>query len=195
MSDAKNKLSRAAEALVEAATLEVDSLTQKKLANEMKEFNRNLTKLSLDMDKNTGCFDELKKIVEKQSSEISKVHDNINTVNHNLNGIKNIMEQQLKIQKLSNAIVANAHVGSFEYKDQSRYPEKTNSKEFVHTILQSFVNGFGKYIPNTYYIGSGYMEKEREAFRAQLKSQVITLIGREPRLVKESNGQYAIYYS
>ena len=120
MSDAKNKLSRAAEALVEAATLEVDSLTQKKLANEMKEFNRNLTKLSLDMDKNTGCFDELKKIVEKQSSEISKVHDNINTVNHNLNGIKNIMEQQLKIQKLSNAIVANAHVGSFEYKDQSR---------------------------------------------------------------------------
>lgn len=193
MSDAKNKLSLAAEALVEAATLEVDSLTQKKLANEMKEFNKNLTNLSLDMEKNTGRFDELKKIVEKQSSEISKVHDNINTVNHNLNGIKNIMEQQLKIQKLSNAI-ANAHVGSFEYKNGY---SSTNSKEYVQKVLQSFVNGFGLYIPNTFYIGSGYgtNEKETEEFRAQLKSQVKTLIGREPRLVKESNGQYAIYYS
>ncbi|GFH57016.1 predicted protein [Chaetoceros tenuissimus] len=197
MSDAKNKLSPAAEALMEVATLKVNLLTQKKLTNEMEEFNRNLAKLSLDMGKNTDNLEELKEIVEQQSSEISKVSDNINTVNRNLNGIKKIMEQQLeqqlKVQKLSSAI-ANAHIASFEYSyvDKSNVIQRSNSKELVQGILLKFMNGLGHFIPSTFYISSN---RNKEEFRAELKAQVNVLIGREPRLVQESNGRYYIYYS
>ncbi|GFH57007.1 predicted protein [Chaetoceros tenuissimus] len=103
MSDAKNKLSRSGDDLEEAVTLEVDSLTlQTKLAKEeMEEFNRNLATLSSDMASNTTGIKDLKKIVDKQSSEITKIHDNIASVNENLNEIKNILEQQLKWQQWS----------------------------------------------------------------------------------------------
>ncbi|GFH57011.1 predicted protein [Chaetoceros tenuissimus] len=185
MADAKNKPS-----------LSTETIVDKKLANETAGLNKDLAKLSLNM----AVVKDLKKIVDKQSSEITKINDNIVTINENLDGIKNIMEQQLRWQQWSFVLANNSEVPvaliSFKYRIGEDL-EEISSAGLVTEILQSFASGCGHYLPDNAYIVCWHNNKKeaRKAFRTGIKSQVKKMIGHEPRLEKGSDGRYAIYYT
>ena len=175
MSDAKNKPSLSTETMVEAATFEVE-----KLENEMEELNRNLAKLSLDM------------VVVK---DLKKIHENIVTVNQNLNGIRNIMEQQLKRQHWP-FVPADILIGESKMFPYWVGSEKFLASELVKQILKAFTQTNGFCLPKEAYIMNYNNKIGRDAFIAAIKSEVKNLIGHEPRLDEEPNGRgIAIYYT
>lgn len=179
------RLAAAAEALIEAASLEVDAFTNKKLAE-------NLESLKTSFDSN------LNKAVQKLDSSQENLDAKINTMNQHLSDVKDeigalrkLMEDERK-QKTLDRARALTSLGSFTYytdsKDCYRRTEKEDSTALAHDIIGWFSMNYGHNLPDGRMEASRPYEKteldaSKKAFRDNISKQIKDLIQREPRLV------------
>ena len=129
----KNRLAEAAEALIEAASLETDSMTQKKLT-------ANLDSLK------SSFADNLNIVVQKLQSSNENFDAKINTLNQHVHdlkiemgALKKIMENQTKQKTLKGALTL-LDLNSFTYFECSNnYANQKNSSELAKTAIRSFI--------------------------------------------------------
>ena len=188
----KPRLAEAAEALIEAASLEADAVTQKQSV-------ANLESLKTSFDSN------LNKIVQKMDSSNENFDAKINTLNQHLMGVQNeigalksLMEEERKRKTLESAR-ALTKLESFEYYDIS---SRKDSSDLARTALDWFLLGYGCYLPNDGKMSQNInqvdmerYEQSKKDFRDTFTMQMKILIKREPRLVQDNDGSWAIYYS
>jgi len=181
----EDRLALAAAALVEAASLEVDSVTQKQL--------------SINLEALKGSFEtELSTLTKSVKASNEKFEDKINTVNQKLTSLcsavektNTLLEAQTKLKRIELAITRTAF-GSFVYYDcdNSRHQ---NSSVLVKTILDCFILGLGCSLPADCYLNHPCTNANKALFREETVKQVKTLIGRKPRLVDKGNGNFSIF--
>mmetsp|Transcript_3144 Transcript_3144/g.4187 ORF Transcript_3144/g.4187 Transcript_3144/m.4187 type:complete len:201 (-) Transcript_3144:63-665(-) len=200
MSEGSNKnqrIMKAAEALVQAASMEVDSVTQQKLSSNLDEL-----KNSFDSKLNT-VSQSMKASGENFDSKINTVNQHLTSLNQNLTSLKSEMEEvkdllakQEKRQKLEHIISSGTGFFCFDYYDGGINTRKS-SNSLVKEILNNFALGFGYNLPPSAGTESGYhsINKTNAAFRTKLVSQLEKLIGHKPRLVDNGDGKYAVYYN
>lgn len=191
------RISAAAEELVRAAGIEVDSSSPHHRASSQKLLATNLASLKESFD---SKLDSISEIVDSSNK---KFDAKIDVVNKNIADLKEVVEEKIeslnetlqehqKIQTLQWAI-ENTEYGSFDYYTEKR-GEKKSSKDLVKTILFRFRRGCGCYIE---YGRTKESEPSTEKdFRDKLFNQVLQLTGVRPRLEKkEKDGRYCIYFS
>ena len=195
-----SKLAAAAEALIEAASLESDAITQKQLANHLESlklsFDSNLNKVVQKMQSSNENFD----------AKINMLQQHVNLVKCEIGALKVIMEEECKQKTLERALTLT-DLDSFDYYDKSyNNSAKKNSSELAKSTIKWFMVGYGSNLPNLvtltneYNLNSNYKsatEKEVliKAFVDRFAKQIKVLIKREPRVVKnDNNGTYAIFY-
>ncbi len=179
----KERLAAAAEALVEAASLEADAATHKQLA-------QNLDALKTSFDSN------LNRVVQTVKSSNENFDAKINTLNQNVQGVKNeivamkaLLEEERKQKTLERALKLT-DLGSFEYSERNSYNSKKSS-DLVKTAIEWFMIDYGFILPSNATVYNNRNEDFYEKFKEHIKK----LIKREPRLVKKDDGSYSIYYS
>ena len=173
----KERLAAAAEALVEAASLEADAATHKQLA-------QNLDALK------TSFASNLNRVVHTVKSSNENFDAKINTLNQNVQDVKNeivamkaLLEEERKQKTLERALNLT-HLGSFEYSNARE------SSDLAKKVIDWFMLGYGVSLPS-----NATVDYRNEDFYEKFKGQMKVLIKREPRLVKEEDGSYFIYYS
>jgi len=192
----EDRLALAAAALVEAVSLEVDSVTQ--------------NQISINLEALKGSFEtELSTLTKSVKASNEKFDDKINTVNQKLSSLcsavektNTLLESQAKLKilqraekaKLKRLDLASARttLGSFNYRKGHNID--TNSSVLVESILDCFILGHGYTLPADSHLNYDCTEANKALFREKIVKQVITLIGRKPRLVDEGNGKFAIFY-
>jgi hypothetical protein len=197
-----SKLAAAAEALIEAASLESDAITQKQLANHLESlklsFDSNLNKVVQKMQSSNENFD----------AKINTLQQHVNLVKCEIGALKVIMEEECKQKTLERALTLT-DLDSFDYYESNEsnfHNSKKNSSELAKSTIKWFMVGYGSNLPNLvtltneYNLNSNYKsatEKEVliKAFVDRFAKQIKVLIKREPRVVKnDNNGTYAIFY-
>jgi predicted RNase H-like nuclease (RuvC/YqgF family) len=193
----KNRLAEAAEALIEAASLETDSMTQKQLT-------ANLDSLK------SSFVDNLNRVVQKLQSSNENFDAKINTLNQHVHdlkiemgALKKIMENQTKQKTLELALTL-LDLNSFTYFECSNnyHANQKNSSELAKTVIRLFMLGYGYNLPleatltNEQRFTTSTAEKEllKKAFIDKFAGQIRALIKREPRLAKNENGANSIFY-
>ena len=174
------RLTAAAEALVEAASLETNALTQKGLEASL---NSNLNRVVQTMKSSNENFD----------AKINTVNQHLADVKSEIGGLKALLEQERKDKRIERAQKLT-HVGSFDYYLDIYSSRK--SSDLAKEVLEWFLLGYGYNLPDG-TMQSGYnidKETSKKAFRDKFKKQIKDLIGREPRLVKKEDGSYSIFY-
>jgi hypothetical protein len=188
----KPRIAAAAEALIEAACLEADAFTKKKLAE-------NLESLKSSFDSN------LNRVVQKLDASSENFDAKINTLNQHVAGLKSdigalrtLMEDEYKQTRLQRALTL-VELNSFTYyaitQDYYGATTQKNSSDLTKTIIRWFMLGSGCNLPDARM--EQYPKNEEESkklFRQKLTKQVIQLINREPRL-EQSGDKWTIYYS
>ena len=192
-----SKLAAAAQELLKAAGAEVSSDAQKKISTDLVSFkesfdarlntvNQSITTLRSHADDKANTADQrLASIDQRLASLEQKVLLQTQKIS-----------KQTKLQTLSFAM-QNAVLVSFTYFD-------TYSKEsstLVSNIMISFRRGFGYHLPDgtlqnidKHYYKEKW-EKSNKDFRDKLVEQIHGLTGTKPRVVREGDGPFAIYYS
>ena len=186
----KPRLAAAAEALIEAASMETDAMTQKRLIES-------LDSLKASFDNN------LNKTVQKMQSSNENFDAKINTLSQHVIGLKSEMEEVKKLleeekkQKTLERALGMTDIKSFQYYDGSDYGNNKDSSNLAKETIQWFLLDYGINLPDGRMKRDIYNESEKEpskqAFRDKFKEQIKVLIMREPR-VTVNNGVYAIYY-
>ena len=185
----KPRLAAAAEALIEAASLETDTMTQKRLT-------ASLDSLKSSFDDNLNrAVQTVKSSNENFDTKINTLSQHMADVKKEIGALKVIMEREEKQKTLERALKLT-HINSFNYYDPNIGTK--NSSDLAKSVIERFPVGFGYNLPaaqmsNVY----GYAEKQaasKKEFSEKFKKQIKDLIGREPRLVKEENGTYSIFY-
>ena len=190
-SSKKLTLAAAAEALVEAASLEADSMTQKQLA-------QNLDSLKASFDSN------LNRVVQSVKSSNENFDAKINTLNQHVAGVKDeivalksLLEEETKQKTLERAL-SLTDIDSFEYYPSRSY-QTFNSGELAKKTIKYFMLGYGMILSKDLGMKQNVYGNEattsNEDFRAKFIEQIKKLIKREPRVEKQSNGNFTIYYS
>lgn len=191
------RLTAAASELLEAAGIEVSSGRQQKISTDIVSF-----KESVDAKLNTV----------NQTLVTSRTHidDKLNSINQHVVNLEERMaslEKQVTTQsKMQSLEFAMDHtkLDSFQFylesKDSYAYVQTQQSCDFVTNILMSFRRNFGYYLPGGTMTqirrdDQERWEKSNEEFRNKLITQIHTLTGTKPRVVKEADGRHAIYYS
>ena len=187
----KLSLSEAAAELVRAAEMEVDGATQRKLVTSLEAL-----KESFDAKLNT-----IQQVVKQASSNSD---DKIDTVNQNIDKLNETMKNDRKMQSLEWAI-QNADVNCFDYyvpNANSCYHTKTTSTVLIRNTLLWFRRGRGYYLDDgnihdqdPAYLREQQKDEAKEKFRTKFVAQIYALTGVEPRLEKQTDGRYIIYYS
>jgi uncharacterized protein YpmS len=113
------------------------------------------------------------------------------------------MEEECKQKTLERALTLT-DLDSFDYYDKSyNNSAKKNSSELAKSTIKWFMVGYGSNLPNLVTLTNEYnfeyksaTEKEVliKAFVDRFAKQIKVLIKREPRVVKNDNGTYAIFY-
>eukprot|EP00956_Cyclotella_meneghiniana_P010874 scaffold15231_cov66-Cyclotella_meneghiniana.AAC.12 len=183
-------LAAAAEALIEAASLEADSVTQKQLL-------ANLDSLKTSFDSN------LNKVVQKMDSSNENFDAKINTLDQRLVEIKSeirmlkkLMEEESKQKTLERAR-ALTELRSFVYYDNG----DKNSSDLAKSALEWFSIGYGYRLPKDAkmkYINDYYTEEceqSKKEFRDSFTTQIKVLIKHEPRLKKNDDDTWTIFDS
>jgi len=185
----KLSLSEAAAELVRAAEMEVDGATQRKLVTSLEAL-----KESFDAKLNT-----IQQVVKQASSNSD---DKINTVNQNIDKLNETMKNDRKIQSLEWAI-QNADVNCFDYyvpNANSRSHTQIASTGLIRAALLWFRRGLSCYLDDgsnqdPAYLREQQKDEAKEKFRTKFVAQIYALTGVEPRLKKQTDGRYIIYYS
>lgn len=190
-------LAAAAEALVRAATEEVEN-----------------TALSLGRE----TVDGLKKISSDNVYFKESFDAKINTVNQNIaNMTEAITAMKKEVMNLNDSVllqnkrqtiewaISNAEVNEFTYYEKdANYGNRKTSTAFIKCVLLSFRRGIGWYIDNRamaeyqneqyYHDAKAKNEASEQKFRDTLSSRIHDLTGVKPRVAK-SEGKWAIFYS
>ena len=112
----------------------------------------------------------------------------INLLKSDISSMKAIMEEEQKQTRLYRAREC-VNLSSFIYYADGY---KKESKDLAKEVLMWFSLGYGYNLPNG---RMSYYEENHQAFRDKFSNQVKALIGRDPRLVKNENGVWTMYYS
>ena len=176
-----SRLTEAAEALVEAATLEADGATNKEVVAALESL-----KTSFDNKLNT--------VIQKIDSSNENLDAKINSLNQHLGAIKMMMEEEHKQTRLHRAL-EYVKLSSFTYLD--RNGGQGESYFLAKNALMCFSLGHAYMLPHGSvgeYIDDD-VAKSEQAFRNKFSEQMKELINRDPRLVKGENGVWTMYYS
>ena len=180
-------LAAAAEALVEAASLEADSMTQKQLV-------QNLDSLKTSFDNN------LNRVVQSVKSSNENFDAKINTLNQHVTGVKEeiivlktLLEEEKKQKTLERAL-SLTEIKSFDY-FPDRYQNAFSTELLAKTVIKRFLIGYGYNLPSSYSTKKYGNEAEQADFRQKFKAQIEALIMREPRMVQNADGNFSIFYS
>ena len=195
-SNKKQRLALAAEALVEAASLEVDSMTQKKLSSSLEalktSFETELTAVTKSVKASNEHFDDK---INTMKQELTNVRSELTNVRSELQKMHAVLESQAKMKRLELASTRTS-ILSFDYNNDSG--NNTNSSALVKNIIEHFMFGYGYILPQNAFVGSSYHDNTAEnkaLFRKKLVKQVKDQIGSEPRLQDKGNGAFSIFYS
>jgi len=118
----------------------------------------------------------------------------LNTLNQHLVDLKKDIQEEKKQKTLERAL-SLTDLQSFQYYED--FDTLKYSDDLAKTAIGWFMLDYGCYLPNA-KISNEFREatdEETKAFRDKFKAQIKFLIKREPRLEKESDGRFAIYYS
>jgi len=181
------KLALAAAALVEAVSLEVDSLTQNQIS------------MNLNLEALKGSFEtELRTLAKSVKASNEKFDDMINTMNQKITILcaatektNTLLEAQAKLQRLELAS-ARTHLGSFLY--NKSHADKSASSVLVDFILDCFIIGRSCNISSDCHLFDDCGKANKALFRDAIVEQVTALIGRKPRLMDKGNGNFSIHY-
>jgi len=197
----ESRLSKATEALVEAALLDAGTASQKELASKLEALQ-----ISFDNKLNT--------VIQTQKASDLNFDDKINTLNQHLVDLKKDMRtmsssiQEENKQKTLERALSMADVDSFYYYDYQEGQnistflaqnviKRYNSAKLAKEVIKRFMLDRGYYVPKA-AIGVENREEtdeETKAFRDKFKELIKFLIKREPRLEQESDGRFCIWYS
>jgi hypothetical protein len=191
----KLMLAAAAEALVEAASLEADAMSQKQLA-------QNLDSLKVSFDSNLiTVVQTLKASNENLDAKINTLNQHLTGVKNEINALKSLLEEEKKQKTLERAL-GLTDINSFQYYEfQSNGISKEGSTEWLaKRAIKLFIMGYGMVISSNYSLvsydrGEASKSKSKEEFREEFKEQIKQLIQREPRMYRQDNGDFAIHYS
>jgi hypothetical protein len=188
MSNQKLTLAAAAEALIEAAGLEADAISQKEML-------QNLDSLKASLDSN------LVTVVQTMKAS----NDNlINTLNHHLTGVKNeinalrsLLEEEKKQKTLYRALdLADVNSFKYYYYHYHSHSYKDESTEgLAKRAIKWFIMGYGMVISSDYSLERYGSSKGKLEFREKFMEQIKQLIQREPRMCHKDNGDFEIYYA
>ena len=175
---------------MEAASLEVDSVTQKKLSSSLEalktSFETELTAVTKSVKASNEHFDD----------KINTMKQELTNVRSELQKMHTVLESQAKMKRLELASTRTS-VLSFDY-NNGGYNTK-NSSALVKNIIENFMFGYGYILPQNAFVAASTSyndEAEKKAlFRKKLVKQVKDLIGSEPRLQDKGNGAFSIFYS
>ena len=188
----KLTLAAAAEALVEAASLEADSMTQKQLAQNLDSlkasFDSNLNRAVQSVKSSNENFDA------KMNTLNQHVMNEIGALKDEITAVKMLLEEEKKQKTLDRALKLAYH-GSFTYYPHS-YRVQEESGKLAEGVIGWFLLGEGAFLPSdatlvqsqTQYTTKEQREKEdasKKAFRAKFIEQIKRLIKREPRVEKK----------
>ena len=203
----KNRLAEAAAALIEAASLETDAMTQKKLTGNLESLK-------------SSFADNLNRVVQKMQSSNENFDAKINTLNQHVHdlkiemgALKKIMEDQTKQKTLEGALTL-LDLNSFTYFEAFSHhhaPIQKYSSELAKSAIKWFMLGGGFHLPSVAILSNEYtgnfkdliksktnteqqLQLMNKAFVDKFAEQLKDLIKREPRLVKCENGSYSIFY-
>ena len=188
----KLRLASAAEALVEAASLEADAMTQKQLA-------QNLDSLNASFDGNLNrVVQTMKSSNENFDAKINSLNQHVTGVKNEISALKSLLEEETKQKTLERALGLTG-VDSFTY--YTKHPhgygygyEEKESEERAKLAIRYFMLGYGLII-TTETLHASEEETGKEAFRKKFKEQIKKLIKREPRMNHQDDGNFTIYYS
>jgi hypothetical protein len=220
----KARLTKAAEALVDAARLETDAFTSEELDENLEYLKIYLNKVPQKLDSSTKKLDaeinkltalteakvadNLDKVVQQLDSSNESFGDQINILTQHvaaatseLTALKSLMAEEYKQTQLQRALTLTKS-GSFKYFIDGSYQNEKwelvdqDSSELAERIIQSFMQGYGRYLPSDAKVEqqTGNADEDKKMFRDKITQQIRDLIRREPRLVQDSNG-WAIHYS
>ena len=191
MSDKNLKIQEDAKwTVVEAASLEVDSITQKQLAlslDSLKDsFDSKIDEVSKQMQSATDKLDTKLKAL---TNHFSQVNDKVMKVSQDLVLVKSELEKLNKMKRLELAL-SMTDSQSFEY-IEIPYMDRETSSTLVKSILQYFFQGYGYRVSKSYRINLS--DTDGSKFRQNLMNQVEHLIGHKPRLVEDDDGTWTIF--
>ena len=192
-----NRLAAAAEALIEAASLEADAMTKKALIQSLDSlkasFDGNLNKVVQTVKSSDENFDAK---INTLTQHVKNFDAKINTLTHHVENLdaKINSAEATKMKVLETALsLSLTDVHSFEYYDANNYSTK-ESGELAKLAIKCFMLGYGMNLPSGYSL-DGYGDRDGLAFREKFKQQIKALIHREPRLEENNDGDFTIYYS
>ena len=175
----KPRLAAAAEALIEAASLEVGSVTQKQLA-------QNLDSLKASFDSNLNkVVQTMKSSNENFDAKINTLNQHVASVKSEIGALKALLEKDFKRKILMDAMQLTHLVGEFQYRDEYGHPRE--SSDLAKKVLARFLCGSGANLP-------AKVCDNQKAFREKFVKQIKDLIQRDPRLRENTDGSYTIFY-
>ena len=175
----KAKLSSAVEALIEASSsLETDTI-KSSLTNA-------LSKVAQQIQLSHDSLD----------SKINTLNEQISTIKSDIAALKEIMEDERRQKTLERAL-SLVDVGSFKYYENGN--SSKNTADLATAVIRAFILGHGKNLPVAPALTAGNMSDKERAVHAKdfvekFAKQITDLIKREPRVEKEKNGPYKIFY-
>ena len=163
-----SKLAAAAEALIEAASLESDAITQKQLANHLESlklsFDSNLNKVVQKMQSSNENFD----------AKINTLQQHVNLVKCEIGALKVIMEEECKQKTLERALTLT-DLDSFDYYESNEsnfHNSKKNSSELAKSTIKWFMVGYGSNLPNLVTLTNEYNYKSATEKEVLIKAFV-----------------------
>jgi len=192
----QSKLQNAAEELVRAACLDLQSSFDTKSLEDLKAAittnHGKLDQLIKSMNMLKEVESESLEEVRAANEKMEKIHKAIIDTNALL---LTTLSQQTRNQNIAWAI-SNVDIvkNDFQYYADGGY--RQDSKQVALEILWNFRKGYGYFLPNG-YIQHSYHHSEEAAktFRDNVVSCIHKLTGVKPRLEQGKDGRYAIYYS
>jgi hypothetical protein len=174
---------------------------------------------SASMDIGVKTVQELMKVLPTSSSNMEQRFNNlqetydsqINTINERLltlesNHAASITDDQSTTPLTKHQIISWAldNVKTNQFRFSKSYYEDGYSGECVTETLKCFLRGFGRHLPNEYYIlvskksssDSPPTKEDKQAFRDALSRHLQDLLVHKPRIVlEEGDDRYCVYYS
>jgi hypothetical protein len=182
----KARLEEAAEALVRAAVSVSETAS---LA-----IGRDVAKKLDKLDKLEGVSEDIVSLKESSDAKLNMIHQDICNLKDEMAKVSQALKTEAKVQRIQFAIDHVEKRQNIEYSHANNYK---SIRELLTPVLWQFMQGFGYYLPDNaifFNVGETNTEVGYEAFRSKVVTELHALLGKKPRLNKEANGKYAVFY-
>jgi hypothetical protein len=185
----KARLEEAAEALVRAAVSVSETAS---LA-----IGRDVAKKLDKLDKLERVSEDIVSLKESSDTKLNTIHQDICNLKDEMAKVSQALKTEAKVQRIQFAIdhVENRQNGQYVFATSSVMRIR---EDLLTPILSSFMRGFGYNLPGNAYLygvsSNQNNEKGYEDFRSKVVTELHELLGKKPRLNKEANGKYAVFY-